>query len=179
MSFSSKNETNLSKEQISLDYNSWSKLDETTFSFNSICPTTETIPSTPNNSGEFIIKPSPVELVRPFLRCTEKNSDLIEITHIKETQLLLNALQSFNAGKEEGTEYCGRLKTFRRYLDRSYLETLWRMGSHGRNAILNEDKDQLIRVELQNLPFLPLQSLKYEMEIRLRFFGDILDLGVF
>ncbi|KAI7893964.1 uncharacterized protein EV154DRAFT_499742 [Mucor mucedo] len=192
MSFSSKNQTKLSKEQENSYYNFWSKVEEKPFSFNSICLTTETVPSAPNKTG----KPSPVELVRPLLIGVEKNSVLIEITHIKEPQLLLNALQSFNAGKEEGAEYRGRLQTFRRYLDRSYLETVWTMGSHGRNTILNEgiilsdgtfvkgflsltDKDQLIHVELHNLPFLPLLSLKYEMEIRLRFFGDILDLGVF
>lgn len=40
--------------------------------------------------------PAPVELVRPFLKGAEKGSVLIDITHIKDLNLLPMALDEFN-----------------------------------------------------------------------------------
>ncbi|RCH80359.1 hypothetical protein CU098_008255, partial [Rhizopus stolonifer] len=67
----------------------------------------------------------------------KKNSVLIDITDIKDEELLFD----FNKNMDENSgyeDYCGRVPMTRKYLNRSFMETVWRKDSLGRQTILNE-----------------------------------------
>ncbi|KAI7894433.1 uncharacterized protein EV154DRAFT_459460 [Mucor mucedo] len=139
-----------------------------------------------------------IQLVRPFLKGIEKNSVLIDITDVKSPVLLRQALQDFNkeALADKGyEEYCGRLPTIRKYLNRSFIETIWSQGSKGQDTILNQGislpdgtyikgfksypaDSRITRITLDKLPLKPLILLKKDMEEHLSAYGQVLDLGV-
>lgn len=139
-----------------------------------------------------------IELVRPFLKGIEKNSVLIDVTKVHSPQMLREALQAFNKDAVENNgyeDYCGRLPQIRKYLNRSFIETMWLNDSPGHKAILETGitlpdntfvKDfpsfpadsRIVRLKLEKLPFKPLRLLKQDMEDRLSSFGEVLDLGV-
>jgi hypothetical protein len=74
-----------------------------------------------------------IELVRPFLKGIEKNSVLIDVTKVHSPQMLREALQAFNKDAVENNgyeDYCGRLPQIRKYLNRSFIETMWLNDSY-------------------------------------------------
>ncbi|KAI8086927.1 uncharacterized protein B0P05DRAFT_585151 [Gilbertella persicaria] len=82
-------------------------------------------------------QPTPVNLAQLFIKGIEKNSVLIDITDIKDEELLFD----FNKNMDENSgyeDYCGRVPMTRKYLNRSFMETVWRKDSLGRQTILNE-----------------------------------------
>lgn len=98
-----------------------------------------------------------------------------------------------NTGYED---YLGHLPQRRKYLNRTFLETMWLTGSPGHLTITTEgltlsDKKTYIkgfssflgdshitRLSLERLPFLPTKLLEQDMQARLAAFGKVLDLGI-
>lgn len=144
--------------------------------------------------------PAPVEVVRPFIKGMEKDSVLIDLTTVKDRSLLNKALLKFNDDESPENsdfyeEFLGYRKQTRQYLGHEFLETMWLNPSDGRKNILEkgitlEDGTflqgfpsypadaSIVRLTLENLPFLPAMVLKAAMEKRLSCFGDVLDLGI-
>jgi hypothetical protein len=72
-----------------------------------------------------------IQLVRPFLNGIEKHSVLIDVTDVHTTQMLREALQAFNTEaikNNEHEDYCGRLPQIRRYLNHTFIETMWTLN---------------------------------------------------
>lgn len=75
--------------------------------------------------------------IRPFLKGIEANSILIDVTDLSDPQLLRNAMQAFKKDDDGYEDYLGRLTVVGKYLGRSFIETLWTLGSTGYQAVLN------------------------------------------
>lgn len=132
--------------------------------------------------------------IRPFLKGIESNSILIDVTDLSDPQLLRSAMQAFNKDDDGYEDYLGRLTVVRKYLGRSFIETLWTVGSTGYQSVLNgitlEDgtvvkgfpsysaEATIIKIDLEKLPFLPTRLLKRDMYERMSQFGEVLDLGI-
>ncbi|OAD00897.1 CCHC-type zinc finger transcription factor [Mucor lusitanicus CBS 277.49] len=159
-------------------------------------PVTEAEASQQAINGE---SPSgPKAVIRPFLKGTEEDSVFIDLTPVKDRNLLNKALLKFN----DTADNCGSYEDFlgyrskpRHYLGHAFLETMWLPGCEGRNTLINdgitlEDGTYLkgfpsypgdatiVKLTLQNLPFLPALQLKEEMVNRLSRYGDVLDHGI-
>ncbi|EPB86182.1 hypothetical protein HMPREF1544_06994 [Mucor circinelloides 1006PhL] len=79
-------------------------------------------------------QPSSVELVRPFIKGLERNSVLIDITHIKDIALLEERLKQFNNADNQTDLYnnfIGYPETIRTYVVHRFLETMWVHHSSG------------------------------------------------
>ncbi|KAI7887776.1 uncharacterized protein EV154DRAFT_554382 [Mucor mucedo] len=136
--------------------------------------------------------PEKIEMVRPFIKGIERNSVLIDVTDVKDTQLLRQSLQDFNLDAEKGkASYIGRLASVQKYLKRSFMETMWTLGSQGHHTILNEGitlsdgsfikgsrslpaESRIVKVILERLPFLQPEDLMINMDKRLSIFWGIL-----
>lgn len=142
--------------------------------------------------------PAPFEVVRPFIKGMEQDSVLIDLSTVKDRSLLNKALLKFNESAAKSDfyeEFLGYRKQTRNYLGHDFLETLWLPTSEGCKTILESGitlddgtflkgfksypaDASIVRLTLENLPFLPALLLKSEMEKRLACFGDVLDLGI-
>lgn len=143
--------------------------------------------------------PAPVELVRPFLKGAEKGSVFIDITHIKDHTLLRAALDNFNKDAETTgrgyNEFLGRCEKTRTYLNHVFMETLWTHQSDSYNTIVNDGimlsdntfvkgfpsysaDSNIVRLTIENLPFLPFPILKADFEKQMARFGEVLDFGI-
>ncbi|RCI05932.1 hypothetical protein CU098_012652 [Rhizopus stolonifer] len=147
----------------------------------------------PSSSNELT-----VEFVKQYLKGIEKNSILIDITDIKDAHMLRKALQVFNkdADEENGCDdYCDRLPSTRRYLNRSFIETSWTKDSPGYKAILNTDirledgtfvrgflslpdNAKIVRFKLDRLPLKAPQRMRKDMENCLFEYSRVSDLGI-
>ncbi|KAL7331471.1 hypothetical protein PS15p_212267 [Mucor circinelloides] len=143
-------------------------------------------------------RPSSVELVRPFIKGLERNSVLIDITHIKDIALLEERLKQFNNADNQTdiyNDFIGYPETIRTYLGHRFLETMWVHHSAGHNTILNDGvflsdgtyvkgfesyptDAKIVHVKLENLPFLPARLVMQDMKRILSFYGEVLDLGI-
>ncbi|KAG0973253.1 hypothetical protein G6F29_012954 [Rhizopus arrhizus] len=129
----------------------------------------------------------------------EKHSILVDVTDVKDAELLKKAFQEFNkveSENEDGDEdYLGRSLIKRTYLNRTFIETQWTLGSRGYTTILNDgitlsdgtfvkgykslpSDAKIVRLRLERLPLRPVKKLTKEMEARLSCFGEVLDLGL-
>ena len=142
--------------------------------------------------------PAPFEVVCPFIKGMEQDSVLIDLSTVKDRSLLNKALLKFNESAEKSDyyeEFLGYRKQTRNYLGHAFLETMWLPTSNGFKTILESGitladgpffkgfksypaDASIVRLTLENLPFLPALLLKAEMEKRLSCFGDVLDLGI-
>jgi len=137
--------------------------------------------------------------IRPFIKGMEKHSILVDVTDVKDAELLKKAFQEFNkveSENEDGDEdYLGRSLIKRTYLNRTFIETQWTLGSRGYTTILNDgitlsdgtfvkgykslpSDAKIVRLRLERLPLRPVKKLTKEMEARLSCFGEVLDLGL-
>jgi hypothetical protein len=141
-------------------------------------------------------QPSSVELVRPFIKGLERNSVLIDITHLKDIALLEERLKLFNNNDDSlYHDFIGYPETIRTYLGHRFLETMWVHHSTGHQTILNEGvflsdgtfvkgfesyptDARIVHVKLENLPFLPARLVMQDMKRILSFYGEVLDLGI-
>lgn len=130
------------------------------------------------------------EVVRPYIKGSEEDSILIDITEVKNWDLLVDSFNKFGHDS-----YIGRVGRVHKYLQRSYMETIWARHSEGESKILEgyflddgtyvkgyrsfHHEAEIVRVKLEKLPFLVEPELKLEMEVVLRDYGQILDLGIF
>ncbi|KAI8874614.1 hypothetical protein K501DRAFT_316149, partial [Backusella circina FSU 941] len=140
-----------------------------------------------------VANPNAIQLV-------QKNSVFIDINDLKNPNILRDHLPTFNLdeeGKESPlTEYLGHCETTRRYLNRTFLETMWTNGSEAHNTVLNtgfiltdgtstmgfesfSPKAKIVKVKMEKLPFKPFNLLKQDMEERLSHFGKVLDIRIF
>jgi hypothetical protein len=136
------------------------------------------------------------QLTRPYLKGMEDNSVFIDVTDIKDPEPAQEAFHAFNKDAD-GTEqsYLGRLTIVRKYLNRSFIETMWAPGSIGRQTILEkgitlEDGTfikgfnslpadaHIVHLKLERLSFMPHSLLKKDLETRLSAYGQVLDLGL-
>ncbi|CEP09924.1 hypothetical protein, partial, partial [Parasitella parasitica] len=137
---------------------------------------------------------APVVVLRPFIKGMEQDSVLIDLTPVKDRSLLNKALLRFNdVAEKEGfcEDFLGYCRQPRKYLGREFLETMWIPMAEGRKTFLEteitlEDGSfvkgfpsypadaTIVRLKLENLPFLPAIELKEEMAKRLSDFGDVL-----
>ena len=142
--------------------------------------------------------PGPIAVVRPFIKGMEQDSVLIDLTSVKDRSLLNKALLQFNEGTENSDYYedfLGYRKQTRNYLGHDFLETMWLSTALGRKTLIEtgitlEDGTfvkgfpsypadaTIVRLKMENLPFLPAIQLKEEMAKRLSCFGDVLDHGI-
>ncbi|GAN07739.1 hypothetical protein MAM1_0173c07242, partial [Mucor ambiguus] len=165
-------------------------------------PTTIVQPSAATSASSQALSddqhPSPVELVRPFIKGFERNSVLIDITHIKDIITLLeNRLKEFNTDNPtDYNDFIGYPETVRTYLGHRFIETMWLHQSKGHQTILNEgvcclsdgtfvkgfesypNDANIVHVKLENLPFLPARLVIQDMKRILSFYGEVLDLGI-
>ncbi|KAL9536471.1 hypothetical protein MBANPS3_012627, partial [Mucor bainieri] len=145
--------------------------------------------------------PAPVELVTPYMKGVEKGSVFIDITHVKNLNLLRDALNAFNKdtdapGPDQGNnEFLGRCEKNRTYLNHVFMETLWAPNTASYNAIVHEGimlsdntfikgfpsysaDASIVRLSLSGLPFLQLRLLKKSLHDWLTRFGEVLDFGL-
>ena len=139
----------------------------------------------------------PIAVVRPFIKGMEHGSVLIDVTHVKDRSLLNKALLKFNETSDPDfyEDFLGYRKQSRSYLNHDFLETMWTHDSPGRKTVTEtgitlEDGTflrgfpsypadaSIVRVTLENLPFLAASLLKDEIKHRLSCFGEVLDLGI-
>ncbi|CEP08718.1 hypothetical protein [Parasitella parasitica] len=144
-------------------------------------------------------QPSPVELVRPFLKGLERDSVLIDITKIKDITLLEERFKQFNTANDPNDLYCndflGYPETVRTYLGHRFLETMWVYDSIGRATVMNDgvflsdgsyikgfasypNDTKIVHVKLENLPYLPARMVMNDMQRILSYYGEVLDLGL-
>ncbi|KAL7318955.1 hypothetical protein PS15m_002137 [Mucor circinelloides] len=142
--------------------------------------------------------PAPVAVIRPFLKGMEQDSVFIDLTPVKDRNLLNKALLQFNDPSKEAElyeEFLGYRKQPRHYLGHAFLETMWLLNGEGRKTLIEEGitledgtfvkgfpsypaDATIVKLTLENLPFLPALQLKEEMAARLSVFGDVLDHGI-
>ncbi|KAK4509838.1 Saccharopine dehydrogenase [Mucor velutinosus] len=142
--------------------------------------------------------PPPQAVIRPFLKGVEQDSVFIDLTPIKDRNLLNKALLQFNEAsnaEDMYEEFLGYRKQPRHYLNHAFLETMWLPNSEGRKTLIEEGitledgtfvkgfasyhaDATIVKLTLENLPFLPALQLKEEMAARLSAFGDVLDHGI-
>ncbi|KAI8647285.1 hypothetical protein BD408DRAFT_479392 [Parasitella parasitica] len=78
------------------------------------------------------------------MKGVEKGSVFIDITHVKNLNLLRAALDDFNKGTDDpgsnqsNTEFLGRCEKNRTYLNHVFMETLWAHSTASYNTIVNE-----------------------------------------
>ncbi|CEP09129.1 hypothetical protein [Parasitella parasitica] len=70
-------------------------------------------------------------------------------------------------------DFLGRRKQTRH----DFWETIWLFHGKGRRTLIDDDAT-IVRLKLENLPFLPAMELKAEMAERLSCFGEVLDYGI-
>ncbi|EPB83935.1 hypothetical protein HMPREF1544_09325 [Mucor circinelloides 1006PhL] len=143
--------------------------------------------------------PAPVELVVPYIKEIEKGSAFIDITHVKNHNLLREALDAFNKDADTDgrgyNEFLGRCEKNRTYLNHVFMETLWAHNTASYNTIVNEGimlsdntfikgfpsysaDSSIVRLTLSGLPFLQLPLLKAALKSWLTRFGEVLDYGL-
>lgn len=145
--------------------------------------------------------PASVELVTPYLKGVEKGSVFIDITHVKNHNLLRAALDAFNKdsdapGAGQGVnDFLGRCEKNRTYLNHVFMETLWAPNTASYHTIVNEGimlsdntfikgfpsysaDASIVRLTLIGLPFLQLRLLKKSLHDWLTRFGEVLDFGL-
>jgi hypothetical protein len=145
--------------------------------------------------------PAPVELVVPYMKGVEKGSVFIDITHVKNLNLLREALDAFNkdadtpGGNHGYNDFLGRCEKNRTYLNHVFMETLWAPNTASYNTIVNEGimlpdntfvkgfpsysaDASIVRLTLSGLPFLQLRLLKQSLNAWLARFGKVLDFGL-
>ena len=139
----------------------------------------------------------PIAVVRPFIKGMEHGSVLIDVHHVKDRSFLNKALLKFNETSDPDfyEDFLGYRKQSRSYLNHDFLETVWTHDSPGRKTVTEtgitlEDGTflrgfpsypadaSIVRVTLENLPFLAASLLKDEIKHRLSYFGEALDLGI-
>ncbi|KAK4509802.1 Deoxyuridine 5'-triphosphate nucleotidohydrolase [Mucor velutinosus] len=159
-------------------------------------PVTEAEASQQAINGE--ASSGPMAVIRPFLKGIEEDSVFIDLTPVKDRNLLNKALLKFNeatTNSELYEDFLGYRSKPRHYLGHAFLETMWLPECVGRTTLINdgitlEDGTYLrgfpsypgdatiVKLTLQNLPFLPALQLKEEMATRLSRYGDVLDHGI-
>jgi len=142
--------------------------------------------------------PAPLAVIRPFLKGMEQDSVFIDLTPVKDRNLLNKALLQFNEDSNDSDmyeEFLGYRKQPRHYLGHAFLETMWLLNGQGRRTLIEDGiiledgtfikgfpsypaDATIVKLTLENLPFLPALQLKEEMAARLSAFGDVLDLGI-
>ncbi|GAN10832.1 hypothetical protein MAM1_0410d10382 [Mucor ambiguus] len=147
--------------------------------------------------------PAPVELVVPYMKGVEKGSVFIDITHVKNLNLLREALDAFNkdaddtpGGNHGYNNFLGCCEKNRTYLNHVIMEeTLWAPNTASYNTIVNEGimlpdntfvkgfpsysaDASIVRLTLSGLPFLQLRLLKQSLNDWLARFGKVLDFGL-
>ncbi|KAL0144117.1 CCHC-type zinc finger transcription factor, partial [Mucor lusitanicus] len=142
--------------------------------------------------------PSPMAVIRPFMKGVEEDSVFIDLTPIKDRSLLNKALLKFNEASDESgmnEDFLGYRRHPRHYLHHAFLETMWLYNSDGRKTLIEDGitledgtfvkgfasypaDATIVKLTLENLPFLPALQLKEEMAARLSAFGDVLDHGI-
>lgn len=131
----------------------------------------------------------------------EQDSVFIDLTPVKDRNLLDKALLQFNEESNESDMYekflGGYRKQPRHYLGHAFLETTWLLNNgQGRRTLIEDGiileggtfikgfpsypaDATIVKLTLENLPFLPAAlQMKEEMAARLSAFGDALDLGI-
>ena len=165
-------------------------------------PTLITRPVTEEESAQNSLNgtapPAPVAVIRPFIKGMEQDSVLIDLTPIKDRSLLNKALLKFNEEADNNgfvEDFLGYRRQTRKYLGHEFLETMWTPSSPGRQIIIDSGitlddgtfikgfpsypaDATIVRLKLENLPFLPAIDLKEAMAQRLSDFGDVLDHGI-
>lgn len=156
-------------------------------------PVTDTEASQQVINGE--APPSPVAVIISFLKGMEQDSVFIDLTPVKDRNLLNKALLQFNDSSKDAElyeEFFGYRKQPRHYLGYPFLETMWLLNGEGRKTLIEEDitleddtfvkgfpsysaNATIVKLTLENLPFLPALQLKEETAARLSVFGDVLD----
>ena len=140
----------------------------------------------------------PIAVVRPFIKGMEQDSVFIDLTTVKDRGLLNKALLKFNESSNNSDfyeDFLGYSKQTRNYPEHGFLETMWLPTSQGRKTIIEEGitledgtflkgfpsypaDATIVRLTMENLPYLPAIKLKEEMAKRLSCFGDVLDHGI-
>ncbi|EPB81433.1 hypothetical protein HMPREF1544_11868, partial [Mucor circinelloides 1006PhL] len=72
--------------------------------------------------------PAPLAVIRPFLKGMEQDSVFIDLTPVKDRNLLNKALLQFNEDSNDSDmyeEFLGYRKQPRHYLGHAFLETMW------------------------------------------------------
>ncbi|KAL0137100.1 CCHC-type zinc finger transcription factor [Mucor lusitanicus] len=160
-------------------------------------PVTEEVSAQQAVNGE--AAPSSMDVIHPFLKGVEEDSVFIDLTPIKDRNMLNKALLKFNeASNESGMheDFLGYRRQPRHYLlHHAFLETMWLYNSDGRKTLIEDGitledgtfvkgfasypaDATIVKLTLENLPFLPALQLKKEMAARLSAFGDVLDHGI-
>ncbi|KAI8064302.1 uncharacterized protein B0P05DRAFT_574172 [Gilbertella persicaria] len=175
------------------------KKNQSIVSFN---PTLVNHPVTEEESSQNALNgsspPAPIAVIRPFIKGMEQDSVFIDLTSIKDRSLLNKALPKFNEDAENTgyyEDFLGYRKQTRNYLGHDFSETMWLYNSVGRKTLIEEGitledgtfvkgfpsypaDATIVRLTLENLPFLPAIQLKEEMAARLSCFGEVLDHGI-
>ncbi|KAI8047285.1 uncharacterized protein B0P05DRAFT_592711 [Gilbertella persicaria] len=175
------------------------KKNQSIVSFN---PTLVNLPVTEEESSQNALNgsspPAPIAVIRPFIKGMEQDSVFIDLTPVKDRSLLNKALLKFNEDAENigyYEDFLGYRKQTRNYLGYDFLETMWLYNSVGRKTLIEEGitledgtfvkgfpsypaDATIVRLTLENLPFLPAIQLKEEMAARLSCFGEVLDHGI-
>ncbi|KAK4515409.1 uncharacterized protein ATC70_010354 [Mucor velutinosus] len=120
--------------------------------------------------------PPPQAVIRPFLKGVEQDSAFIDLTPIKDFNLLKKALLQFNESSNAEDMYEEFLGEGRKILIEEGI-TL-EDGTFVKEFASYHADAAIVKLTLENLPFLPAFQLKEEMAARLSAFGDVLDHGI-